>query len=118
MNFVILSQSGPETMHEGQRIRYRITVLPLVRVTWETEITQVVTLQRFTDEQRLGPYALWKHTHSFKEVEGGVEMNDEVIYALPLGPLGRLANALFVGREVNRIFDYRFRALNSIFKSS
>ena len=38
-------------------------------------------------------------------------MRDVVRYALPLGPLGDLAHALFVGRDVRRIFDHRAEAL-------
>ena len=104
-------------MHEGQIIKYKITVLPLIRVTWITEITRVNNIISFTDEQRVGPYTQWHHTHSFVEKDGGVEMTDEVKYAIPLGPLGRLANWLFVGREVNRIFDHRFQVLEAYFKN-
>ncbi len=118
MNFRILYKSGGDKMHEGQIIKYKITVLPLVRVNWVTEITQVKNFEQFTDEQRVGPYALWKHTHTFKEVAGGVEMTDHVEYAIPLGPIGELAHRMFVGREVNRIFDHRFKVLESYFKKS
>ena len=31
--------------------------------------------------------------------------------ALPLGPLGELAHAAFVRRDLQRIFDYRARAV-------
>jgi hypothetical protein len=34
-------------------------------------------------------------------------MRDRVDYAVPLGPLGDVARALFVTRTVERIFDYR-----------
>lgn len=105
-------------MHEGQVIRYHVTVLPLIRVTWVTEITGVKEGQSFTDEQRKGPYRLWRHTHTFREQAGGVEMTDVVEYSLPLGPLGRLAHWLFVEREVNRIFDYRFSVLQTYFQKS
>jgi len=116
MNFVIISQSGGEPMHEGQVIKYKITILPLIRVSWVTEITRIKNLESFTDEQRVGPYALWRHTHTFVEKAGGVEMTDEVKYAIPMGHLGQLANGLFVEREVNRIFDYRFQVLESYFR--
>lgn len=118
MNFQILSQSGGERMHEGQIIRYKITVLPLVRLTWVTEITGVTKLHSFTDEQRKGPYGLWRHTHTFRELAGGVEMTDVVEYSLPFGLLGELAHRLFVEREVNRIFDYRFSVLQTYFQKS
>lgn len=103
-------------MFIGQILTYRVTVLPLVRVTWVTEITDASKPFRFTDEQRSGPYTLWRHTHSFQEVTGGVQMKDEIVYALPLGMLGRLAHWLFVAHSVRRIFDYRFRVLEVHFR--
>ncbi len=115
MNFEIISQSGGERMQEGQIIRYKVTVLPLVRVTWVTEITGVTENECFTDEQRKGPYKLWRHSHTFRKVPGGVEMTDVVEYSLPLGLLGQFAHWLFVEREVNRIFDHRFRTLEEHF---
>jgi hypothetical protein len=48
-------------------------------------------------------------------VDGGVEMTDEVNYAIPLGWLGRVANWIFVEREVNTIFDYRYKILEELF---
>jgi ligand-binding SRPBCC domain-containing protein len=116
MNFQIISQSGGERMHEGQIIRYKVTVLPFVRLTWVTEITGVKEGQSFSDEQRKGPYRLWRHTHTFREQAGGVEMTDVVEYSLPFGLLGHLAHWLFVEREVNRIFDYRFSVLQTYFQ--
>lgn len=118
LNFEILSMSGGDKMHAGQIIQYKITVLPLVRMHWETEITEVNEQQSFMDVQRKGPYAHWTHKHSFTEVAGGVEMTDELAYALPFGPIGRLANALFVAREVRSIFEYRYNVLKDYFNKA
>jgi ligand-binding SRPBCC domain-containing protein len=79
-----------------------------------TEITHVERLRYFVDEQRFGPYAFWHHQHHFKEVEGGVEMTDLVHYRLPFGPLGTLANALFVRKRLHDIFDYRTRVIPTL----
>lgn len=118
LNFRILSISGSERMHHGQIIKYKITVLPLVRLYWETEITDVVEHFSFTDVQRKGPYSYWAHKHSFKEVEEGIEMTDELEYSVPFGFVGRLANYLFVAREVRNIFEYRFNVLKNRFEPS
>jgi ligand-binding SRPBCC domain-containing protein len=48
------------------------------------------------------------HTHTFTEVEGGTEVEDEVLYN-PRG--GTLVHTLFVKRDLRRIFRYRHRAL-------
>jgi ligand-binding SRPBCC domain-containing protein len=63
--------------------------------------------RRFADRQLRGPYRLWHHTHAFAAHERGTVMRDLVRYALPLGPLGRLARAILMRRDLDRIFDYR-----------
>jgi len=118
MGLKILSKSAGEKIHVGQVIHYRIKVLSFWNVRWVTEITHVNEPDFFVDDQRVGPYALWNHQHHFREVEGGVEMTDNIRYAIPLGFIGRLANHLFVDREVNAIFDFRFTALEDYFKKN
>jgi ligand-binding SRPBCC domain-containing protein len=115
MNFKIISQSGDESMYAGQIICYHVSVKPWLKVKWVTEITHVNEPHYFVDDQISGPYSLWHHEHHFKEVAGGVEMTDELHYAVPFGIFGRIANALFVGREVNTIFDFRFNVLEKHF---
>ena len=122
MNFDIQEIEGRETesgmtyrMFQGQHIRYKVTVLPLVRLTWVTEITHVKEYESFIDEQLKGPYTLWRHLHTFEETPEGVMMRDKVDYSIPLGPLGKIANALFVAGQVQGIFDYRFEAVEQIF---
>lgn len=106
---------GPESVYAGQIISYKINVFPFVRTTWVTEITHVSAPYYFVDEQRFGPYAMWHHQHFFREVTGGVEMTDEVTYAIPFGLLGRLAQVLFVQRQLKTIFDYRYELLEKLF---
>lgn len=118
MNFKILYQSGGDKAYAGQIIRYQINVLPFIPAHWVTEITQVKEPFHFIDEQRFGPYALWHHQHHFEEVKGGVLMTDEVNYAIPFGILGTFAHWLFVAKEVNRIFEHRFRTLEDFFSKN
>ena len=115
MGFKIVYMSGGSKMYPGQLIQYVVHGLPGIPMNWTTEITHVQEPHYFVDEQRFGPYALWHHQHHFKEVDGGIEMTDEVNYAIPLGLLGRIANWLFVEREVNRIFNHRFSVLEKYF---
>ena len=115
MGFQILYISGGDKAYAGQIIQYKVSILPGIKVNWVTEITHVKEPYHFIDEQRFGPYVLWHHQHHFKEVAGGVEMTDEVNYAIPLGTLGQLAHWIFVGCEVNRIFDHRFQVLEKYF---
>jgi ligand-binding SRPBCC domain-containing protein len=105
LHFRIVSGGGL-AMHPGALIEYRLRLhgLPL---RWLTRIETWEPGRRFTDVQVRGPYRLWHHTHSFEPHEEGTTMRDVVRYALPLGPVGRVARALVVRRDLERIFDFR-----------
>ena len=105
------------SMHAGQMIGYRIKVAPLIWVKWLTEITQVEHNKRFVDDQRMGPYKVWHHTHQFEENVDGVLMTDDFIYALPYGPIGSLVHVLFVKNKLNHIFNERKRLTEELFNA-
>jgi ligand-binding SRPBCC domain-containing protein len=106
---------APESMYEGMIITYRIRPVLGIPVTWVTEITHVNEPSLFVDEQRFGPFRFWHHKHLFRAIEGGVEMEDIVDYAMPLGPLGSIPHALLVRKKLTGIFDYRERTLIRLF---
>lgn len=114
LDFRITSEV-PERMYEGLMVTYTLRPLFGIPVAWATEITHIEEHARFVDEQRVGPYAMWHHEHTFTPIVGGVEMRDVVHYTLPLGPLGGLVHALAVGARVRSIFAYRRRALEARF---
>ena len=101
----------PGVMYPGMIITYRVRPIPWVSVGWVTEITHVREPVLFVDEQRFGPYRFWHHEHHFREVEGGVEMEDIVHYALPFGIIGRVFGGPLVRRRLERIFSFRRRFL-------
>lgn len=104
-----------EKMYTGQIITYTVRPLLGISLFWMTEIKHVQDKAFFVDEQRVGPYNIWHHQHHFKAIPGGVEMTDLVHYQIPFGPLGRLANWLFVRRQLEGIFDYRWKVLEERF---
>lgn len=115
MNFKVTNNSGQGKMYPGMIITYKVSPLPGFRVNWMTEITHVKEMEYFVDEQRIGPYTLWHHQHTIEPIEGGVLMTDIVTYAPPLGVLGRLANVLFIRRQLESIFDFRRLAVEKKF---
>jgi len=115
MNFKILSNDANEKVYPGKIIQYKVHPIAGIPLHWVTEITHVVDRKLFVDEQRYGPYSFWHHKHMFEEKDGGVEMIDIVHYGLPMGILGRLAKNLFVGKQVEGIFDYRNEILEQRF---
>jgi ligand-binding SRPBCC domain-containing protein len=102
-------------MYAGQIIEYKVKPILGIPLYWMTEITQVKDQQYFIDEQRFGPYTLWHHQHHFKAVPEGVEMTDIVHYKIPLGFIGRIANTIFVQKQLKNIFDFRFKAAEEYF---
>lgn len=96
----------PLDMRRGTLIDYRLRYrgFPL---KWRTLIEEWDPPHRFVDRALRSPYKLWHHTHRFEPAGDGTRLIDEVRYALPLGPLGRVAHAVSVRRDVQRIFDYR-----------
>lgn len=98
----------PITMGVGTLIEYRLKLHGLP-INWLTRIEVWEPGVRFVDQQLRGPYALWHHTHEFATgPDDTTRMTDTVRYALPFGPLGQIAHALFVKRDLARIFDHRF----------
>jgi ligand-binding SRPBCC domain-containing protein len=89
-----------------------------VPVHWRTRIEIVEPPKKFVDVQEKGPYALWRHSHIFKDIGGGsTEMKDRVEYAMPLGLLGEIAYHLFVARSLAQIFKFRESKLKEIMGS-
>ena len=113
MRFRIID--GPaRNLREGDRIRYALRVFGLP-IRWTTHITIWRDGEVFADLQERGPYRYWLHTHTFREVPGGVEMHDAVEYELPLGFLGRLVAGRLVARQLERIFDHRAKVIREVF---
>ena len=115
MGFKTISKYHGDTMYAGQVIEYKVSPVLSIPLYWMTEITQVDDKKYFIDEQRFGPYSLWHHQHHFKEVEDGIEMTDIVHYKLPFWFFGDIAHALFVKKQLNKIFDYRFKKVEELF---
>jgi ligand-binding SRPBCC domain-containing protein len=83
-------------------------------VHWKTIILKYDPPCIFEDEEARGPYAVWRHRHTFEEIPGGVIISDYVKYALPFGLLGRIAHAMIVRRQLRQIFEFRQRALSPL----
>lgn len=117
MKLRVTSGVLPERTYAGQIITYKVSPILGIPLSWMTEITHVVQNKRFIDEQRFGPYKLWHHQHHFSEQDNGVLMTDIVHYALPLWFIGRLAHSLFIKKQLQGIFNYRYQVIEQEFNS-
>jgi ligand-binding SRPBCC domain-containing protein len=109
LHFRIISEL-PVEMREGVVIEYWLRFHG-VPVRWRTMVESWDPPYRFVDVQERGPFALWRHTHTFERVEGGTVARDCVRYRVGFGPFGEAAHAMFVGRDLERIFDFRHDAV-------
>jgi ligand-binding SRPBCC domain-containing protein len=87
-------------------------------VTWEARqfgfkfsmTSKIVAFDRpsgFSDEMLRGPFHHWRHDHGFSSVNGGTLMVDDVEFSSPLGPLGRLVDAVVLSRHMYKLLSER-----------
>lgn len=67
--------------------------------------------RRFVDRQIAGPFRELRHEHVFEEHPRGTLMRDTIAFRSPLGPLGRLVDALVLDRYMRRLIVERNDAL-------
>ena len=102
----------------GTRMTVSFRAFPLspIRLPWDAEITEFLWNEHFCDVQHRGPFKSWRHCHRLQAesrtlatgaVLSGTRLTDQLEYDLPLGPLGSIANALFVSWQLRSTFRYR-----------
>lgn len=62
----------------------------------------------FSDVQVSGPFAYWRHEHSFEpDGPSACFLEDRVEYALPFGVAGRWLGGRYARRKIAQLFAYR-----------
>ena len=106
LRFRVLTKP-PVEMRQGALLEYHLSLFG-VPFRWRTLIESWSPDESFVDRQLEGPYTLWHHTHTFEELAPErTRMRDRVLYQIPFGVFGAIAQALFVRRVLKKIFDYR-----------
>jgi ligand-binding SRPBCC domain-containing protein len=95
------------------------------RVTWEarhlgrtrrltSQITEFDRPRCFVDEMVAGAFSSFRHEHRFERAGSGTTMLDVFEYESPLGPLGRLADVLFLRRYMTGLLESRNRHIKAL----
>jgi ligand-binding SRPBCC domain-containing protein len=107
----------------GSEIVTSFRVVPFLpfRAQWIAVITEFEWNHHFADVQKRGPFKSFHHRHELREetrsrVKGTV-LRDVIEYEVGFGWLGDLAQRLFIGRQLERTFEYRQRALEKLLES-
>ncbi len=81
-------------------------------VRWVARHRDFIRGEQFVDEQVVGPFARWVHTHRFEpDGDAACRITDRIDYLAPFGPAGVAAQALFVRRKLARMLGYRHHTL-------
>ena len=103
----ILERTGG--IESGARVVIQFGRWPFLR-RWIAEHREFQRGRYFSDVQISGPFAYWKHTHSFgPDGSDSCILEDRVEYALPFGVVGRWFASWWVRRKLARLFEYRHR---------
>jgi ligand-binding SRPBCC domain-containing protein len=72
----------------------------------------------FRDTMLRGAFRHLQHDHFFEPATGGTVMRDVFDYSAPLGPLGRVAEWLFLHSYMRRFLEARNRELKAVAESN
>lgn len=89
-----------------------------VRQRLTSRITTFDRPHHFRDSMVRGAFARFDHDHYFDPAEGGTLVRDVFDYDAPLGPLGWLAERLFLSRYMRRFLLTRLHELKMLAEST
>jgi uncharacterized protein len=100
----IIERSGGLAPGARTVVRVRLGLLPRTFVAVHTAMDEG---RSFTDRQESGPFARWEHVHRMvPDGSDRAHLEDDIRYALPLGPLGRLGAGV-MREKLESLFAYR-----------
>lgn len=114
-----LAIEGEFPVRVGGLVTLRVKQPPMpFAQTWRVRIAEIVENRLVVDVAEKSPFAAWRHEHRFEDLgEGRTRMTDHIEYRLPFGPLGRLADRLFVRRQLAGMFAERHDRTKRHFES-
>lgn len=97
----------------GDQVTWRARHLGVVQ-----HLTSCITAydrpRHFRDSMVRGAFARFDHDHFFDEDGSATLVRDVFDFTSPLGPLGRIANALFLDAYMKRFIEERARVLKEL----
>lgn len=94
----------------GETVTWRARHLGVVQHL-TSKITAFDPPHYFQDRMTKGAFASFVHDHHFQETDGRTTMTDVIEFRSPLGPLGRLVDALVLRGYLKRLITRRAEVL-------
>jgi ligand-binding SRPBCC domain-containing protein len=90
----------------GEQVTWKATHFG-VPFTMTSRITEFDRPHRFVDEQIRGPFARFRHEHTFEEHDVRTLMIDRVTFVSPMGLIGRVVDRLALARYLRALIERR-----------
>lgn len=103
-------------LEEGDTVTWEANHLG-IRQRLTAKVTYMEKPYKFVDIMVTGAFDSFTHTHEFKEVDSCTLMTDTFNYKSPLGPIGILADKIFLERYMRKFIVYRALELKRIAES-
>ncbi len=100
----------------GETVTWEATHF-FVRQRLTVRVTKFDRPNYFRDSMVAGAFSRFDHDHRFEVVKEGTLMTDVFDFSSPYGPLGELANWLFVTRHLRKLLRERNQVIKSIAES-
>ncbi|MGK0237662.1 MAG: ligand-binding SRPBCC domain-containing protein [Candidatus Pelagisphaera sp.] len=103
-------------IEEGETVTWEALHLG-VKQRLKVKITKMDRPHAFEDEMVSGAFASMHHEHRFEERNGETEMTDQFEFRAPFGPLGRIAEAIFLTSYMESLLKKRNEVLKELAES-
>ncbi|RWZ49657.1 cyclase [Labedella phragmitis] len=93
-------------LQQGEHVAWRGRHLG-VPFTLMSRLTTVDYPRLFVDEEIAGPFRRLRHEHRFEPHRDGTLVTDDITFAAPLGPLGRLVEKVVLEKYMRGLISAR-----------
>jgi ligand-binding SRPBCC domain-containing protein len=106
----VVSRTGSGLLRLGDLVTFEAVHLG-IRQRLTAQIIRFDGPHLFEDRMVRGAFRCFSHRHAFEQTAAGTLMTDTFAYRSPLGPLGALADRLFITRYLRRLLTARAAVL-------
>jgi ligand-binding SRPBCC domain-containing protein len=107
------SETGSGRMGEGDTVTWDARHFG-IRFRMTSLVCDVDEPHGFSDRQLRGPFAEFRHRHTFEPVAAGTLLRDEIVFRSPFGALSRLVDATIMRRHLIRLIEQRNDTLTAL----
>lgn len=103
-------------MQEGDTVTWEAIHLG-IKQRLTAKIVEMDIPNSFTDVMVSGAFQSFTHVHTFRKSGNGTVMSDSFTYTSPFGPIGKIADKLFLERYMRNFITIRAMELKKIAES-